>query len=382
MRTPRRPSRLAALRLLAALAVGGGAFSVYLMACDLVSPVDRTGPGLAITTAPSLPGGGVGSIYCSASAPPCVNGLALAFMASGGKPPYTWTHPASSNPLDILPFGLTLAQNGYLAGTPTTAGTYTFTVKVTDDQGNTGSASFTVTIGGGVLTITPTSLPVGTVGALYDQRFGVLGGTGPSTWTEIGALPPGLTFYSGGELAGTPTQTGTFTFDALVTDAATPPNAALQAYTVNIGDQGAAVLVVQPNTLTFTTNQGVVPAPQTEYVTATGPTASGLSATIVYGPPATGWLSIGNISGASTPAQAQVNVIGTQNYPAGTYSATVTISSTPGVAPASFTVNLVVIPPLTITTQSPLPTGTVGSIYSGTTFGYQFMATGGTQPLS
>ena len=67
------------------------------------------------------------------------------FFASGGVQPYTWSIPAGQ-----LPPGLTLdrtAPTG-LSGTPTTAGTFTFTVAVTDKAG-------TQTTDPGSITITP-----------------------------------------------------------------------------------------------------------------------------------------------------------------------------------------------------------------------------------
>ena len=64
---------------------------------------------------------------------------------SGGAAPYTWSVTAGS-----LPAGLTLTTNGALAGTlsgiATTAGNYSFTLKATDSQSNTDSASFSITI--------------------------------------------------------------------------------------------------------------------------------------------------------------------------------------------------------------------------------------------
>ena len=50
---------------------------------------------------------------------------------TGGTSPFTWSVSAGT-----LPPGLTLgASTGLLSGTPTTAGTYSFTVKVTDQPG-------------------------------------------------------------------------------------------------------------------------------------------------------------------------------------------------------------------------------------------------------
>jgi hypothetical protein len=47
--------------------------------------------------------------------------------ATGGTTPYTWSLSSGT-----LPAGLTLSAAGVISGTPTTPGTYTITVKVTD----------------------------------------------------------------------------------------------------------------------------------------------------------------------------------------------------------------------------------------------------------
>lgn len=49
--------------------------------------------------------------------------------ATGGKTPYTWSVISGS-----LPTGLSLSTSGLISGTPTTAGTYNFTVKATDSS--------------------------------------------------------------------------------------------------------------------------------------------------------------------------------------------------------------------------------------------------------
>ena len=61
--------------------------------------------------------------------------------ATGGTGPYTYEVTVGA-----LPAGMTLATNGNLSGTPTTEGTYTFTVKATDSYNSPGSASYTVSV--------------------------------------------------------------------------------------------------------------------------------------------------------------------------------------------------------------------------------------------
>jgi hypothetical protein len=88
---------------------------------------------LVITTT-SLPGGTAGTAYSQTLA------------ATGGQTPYTWSMNGGS-----LPAGLSLSAGGVISGTPTTANTYNFTVRVTDSQGtpDTDDQALSVVIGGG-----------------------------------------------------------------------------------------------------------------------------------------------------------------------------------------------------------------------------------------
>jgi hypothetical protein len=61
--------------------------------------------------------------------------------ASGGAAPYTFTVTGGA-----LPPGLTLAASGLLSGTPTTAGTFTFTVRGTDVNGCFGERTIPLVI--------------------------------------------------------------------------------------------------------------------------------------------------------------------------------------------------------------------------------------------
>ena len=62
-------------------------------------------------------------------------------QAIGGNPPYTWTAT------DSLPNGLSLdSSTGIISGTPTQAGTFTFTIQVKDSNNNTSTKEFTLTI--------------------------------------------------------------------------------------------------------------------------------------------------------------------------------------------------------------------------------------------
>jgi Putative Ig domain len=161
---------------------------------------------LAVTTV-SLPGATVGEAYSQALA------------ASGGTSPYTWSVQGGS-----LPSGLALSNSGTISGTPTAAGTYSFTVRVTDAAGATATRALSITVTQPVvapLTVTTTSLPAGTVRAAYSQALAASGGRPPYTWSvQSGSLPRGLVLRGSGVIVGTPTTAGTFHFTVRVTDRA------------------------------------------------------------------------------------------------------------------------------------------------------------------
>jgi len=86
---------------------------------------------LVITSGSCCPDGTVGTAYQTN------------FFASGGVQPYTWSISAGQ-----LPLGLKLDPRppAGLSGTPTTVGTFTFTVTVTDKAGTQTSEPGSITI--------------------------------------------------------------------------------------------------------------------------------------------------------------------------------------------------------------------------------------------
>jgi len=70
------------------------------------------------------------------------------------------------------------------------------------------------------LSISTTTLPVGSVGAAYSQTLQATGGVAPYTWSRsAGSLPAGLTLGSNGSISGNPTSATTAGFTVQVTDA-------------------------------------------------------------------------------------------------------------------------------------------------------------------
>jgi hypothetical protein len=69
------------------------------------------------------------------------------------------------------------------------------------------------------LTITSSSVALGTIGTPYSQSLSASGGTPPYTWSITGgSLPPGLTLNTSGAIVGIPTAAGTYTLTIVVTD--------------------------------------------------------------------------------------------------------------------------------------------------------------------
>jgi hypothetical protein len=159
-------------------------------------------PCTSITINPtSLPSGLQGAAYNQT------------LTATGGTPPYSFSLDAGS-----LPPGLSLAAGGALTGTPTAAGSFNFTVKVTDQSACTATRAYTLAVCSAI-TVSPASLPSGFVGLAYNQALTQSGGAGAINWSlSAGALPGGLSLSAGGVITGTPTTAGTFSFSVLATD--------------------------------------------------------------------------------------------------------------------------------------------------------------------
>ena len=179
------------------------------------SPIKILGPS-------SLPGSVLGNAY-----PPA--GGAIAFSSTGGWPPQTWSATG-------LPPGMNMTITGLLSGTSTAQGNYTPQFTVTDSIGATASVTLPIAI-----TTLPTlqittgqTLPSGIVGTFYGQQLLAANGVQPYSWALIsGSLPPGISLSRVGEITGTPTTTGTSTFTAKVTDAAS--NTQTQSYSITVG---------------------------------------------------------------------------------------------------------------------------------------------------
>jgi hypothetical protein len=198
---------LGASGVLSGTPTASGSFAFTLRVTDAASQTATRAltiqviAGLSITTT-SVPTANTGASYSQQ------------LVATGGTAPYSWTI-ASGTP----PPGLNLNSAGILSGTPTTAGSSTFNVQVSDGASRTDTQALTVTVNSS-LSIGTTSLPGGTTGTNYSQQLVAAGGASAYTWSlTSGTLPDGLSLSSAGVLSGTPTTPGSSGFTVRVADA-------------------------------------------------------------------------------------------------------------------------------------------------------------------
>ncbi len=277
--------------------------------------------------------------------------------ASGGAGGLTYSKSGS------WPSWLSLnASTGAVSGTPTAAGTFTFTVQAADAFGDSNSQQYTVAVSYPAMTITAPTMPTGYVGSVYKQTTLVAtGGTGVAanyTWAvSAGALPAGLNLSTAGVITGTPTgSTGATSFSVTVTDTVANISSTPQQLSITV-DAGITI-----NSVTLPT--GYVGSTYTQTtLTATGGTGAGTYTwTVASGSALPAGLSLssaGAISGKPSGAP------GTTNF-------TVTVTDT---AQNTKNAQLSILIDAGVTVNAiTLPAGYLNAAYPGATF----TATGGT----
>src|SRR5262245_13317159 len=164
-----------------------------------------------------------------------------ALRASGGTGAVTWSVDGG------LPPGVTLDPNGTMSGTPTSVGTFTFTVTAQDANWPSSRATqaLSLTIDAPIFSITMPPSPDATVGRAYQITPIATGNVGTVSWAiTSGALPAGLTFDPvTGTVSGTPTAWGNFSVVVRGTD----------SWGSNRSDAKVLNITVSPVALTITT---------------------------------------------------------------------------------------------------------------------------------
>jgi len=274
-------------------------------------------------------------------------------VATGGSPPYSWLVVGG-----FLPPGLFLNPSGILSGTPTTAGTFIFTVRVSDTlQSASQLKTLQLTVSPPPFSISTTSpLPVATVGAAYSLMLLAANGVPPYRWS-LNLPVPGLTLNeTTGVLSGTPTTHGNFTFIAQVGDS------------TGKSATKSLLLVVNPAPLLISTTAvfpGTVGLTYSQTFSATG------------GVPPYRWVLSGSLPAGLTFEPASATIVGTPQT-TGSSSFSVQVSDSLGVTASRAFTLVIQQPSLNILNASPLPSGVVGTSYPQ----QRFSAVGGTPPYT
>ena len=153
-----------------------------------------------------------------------------------------------------LPTGVTFVPNGpdtaLLSGTPAagTNGTYTLTFTANNGVPPAATQTFTLTVVIPPLAISPSSgsLPPATENSSYTENLTASGGVPPYSFaltSSSNPLPAGLSLSpTTGQISGTPTSSGTFTFSVQVTDSALPtPNTLIANLSITVNSPGSQV---------------------------------------------------------------------------------------------------------------------------------------------
>jgi hypothetical protein len=178
-------------------------------------------PVITTTSLPIAHWGGAGFVP---GAPPTYT---TQLAADGGVGSLTYSLAGGS-----LPSGVKLSAQGVISGTPrapvvtcnapctpapTPDQTFTFTVRVTDSTGFSGSRTLSLTVA--TVRVTTSSLPDGVTGRSYAANLAASGISGSATWKLVsGRLPSQLTLSPSGRISGTPIAPGHSSFTVRVTD--------------------------------------------------------------------------------------------------------------------------------------------------------------------
>ncbi len=133
--------------------------------------------------------------------------------ATGGKGPYAWS-------AEGLPAGLTVdPTSGAIAGTPTTAGSFTVHLKVVDATTTAVNVDVPITVAAKLI-ITTLRLPLAKVGKPFQAIVKTRGGAEPIKWkVTAGRFPVGIRLDTKtGLMSGTPRTAGIFSLKVTVTD--------------------------------------------------------------------------------------------------------------------------------------------------------------------
>ncbi|WP_408902873.1 putative Ig domain-containing protein [Methylobacterium radiotolerans] len=290
---------------------------------------------------------------------------------SGGRQPFNVSRATGD-----LPPGLSLSTRQdvntgvwsvVLSGSPTTPGSFTFDILVTDaNQKQVTSSKVNVSVSYGPVSLTlRSSKTTGVFSAvagkpIRDAGVNIVGGTPPVALSQLsGSMPPGVSLALDGLLDGTPTTPGTYSGIQVkaVDSNASPKSATSPTFSVVVATE--LVAVVQGANDAYVRNSPI-PTISTAVSGGTAPYTYALNGTVPPG------LSFSNANGRITGTPTVAGQFGG-------LSVTATDANGYVVETSPFSIN--VADPLVISGTP--PRGAAGSAYS-----FTFGAAGGQQPYS
>ena len=188
-----------------------GSFTVGVTVTDAAGLFASSSTSLTVT---SVSGMTISSFTAAPASTPVGQSTTFTVTLSGGTSPFTYLYTG-------LPTGCSSSNTASLVCTPTSSGSFSVTVKVTDSKQLTAQASTNLTVTGAsggptISSFAASPNPVG-VGQSTALTAVVSGGTAPYLYTYTG-LPPGCASQDQNQLSCKPTSPGNYSVSLTVTD--------------------------------------------------------------------------------------------------------------------------------------------------------------------
>jgi hypothetical protein len=200
-----------------------GSYPVTLTATDTNNNPTTQSFTLTVSTSPP--------VFTSATSTTFSENTAGSFaVTANGDTPLSYTETGA------LPSGVTLATDGVLSGSLAfgSAGSYPITITATDNNSNTTTQSFTLTV-----SASPPVLTSATSATFSENTAGsfaaTANGDSPIAYTETGALPSGVTLASDGTLSGSPDFGTAGSYPITITATDNNSNTTVQSFTLTVG---------------------------------------------------------------------------------------------------------------------------------------------------